>query len=155
MYRKCIMQEMLISRYWSSIHPQTQRKFIKDLRTDAALVDIRNFYVPIKSCAISLCQLAQSSAHCLWNCFVAILLDWGRSQWSRGVRHEPPSPAPTLGSWGPNPTRGMFVCVRLFCVCVVLCVGSGLATGWSPAQVVLPTVYVLRNWKSGQGPQGL
>jgi hypothetical protein len=24
---------------------------------------------------------------------------------------------------------GMDVCVRLFCVCVVLCVGSGLATG--------------------------
>jgi hypothetical protein len=30
---------------------------------------------------------------------------------------------------GTNYTRGMDVCVRLFCVCVVLCVGSGLATG--------------------------
>jgi hypothetical protein len=30
---------------------------------------------------------------------------------------------------GSNPTRGMDVCVCLFCVCVVLCVGSGLATG--------------------------
>jgi hypothetical protein len=30
---------------------------------------------------------------------------------------------------GPNPTRGMDVCVCLFGVCVVLCVGSGLATG--------------------------
>jgi hypothetical protein len=29
---------------------------------------------------------------------------------------------------GSNPTRGMDVCVRLFCVCVVLCVGSGF--GW-------------------------
>jgi hypothetical protein len=28
-----------------------------------------------------------------------------------------------------DPTRGMDVCVRLFCVYVVLCVGSGLATG--------------------------
>jgi hypothetical protein len=26
------------------------------------------------------------------------------------------------------------ICVRLFCVCVVLCVGRGLATGWSPVQ---------------------
>jgi hypothetical protein len=26
------------------------------------------------------------------------------------------------------------LCVRLFCVCVVLCVGSGLATGWSPSK---------------------
>jgi hypothetical protein len=30
---------------------------------------------------------------------------------------------------GSNPTQGMDVCVCLFCVCVVLCVGSGLATG--------------------------
>jgi hypothetical protein len=55
------------------------------------------------------------------------------------------------GIVGSNRTQGMDVCVRLFCVCVVLCVGSGLATGWSPVQV-LPTVYGLRNWKSGQGP---
>jgi hypothetical protein len=30
--------------------------------------------------------------------------------------------------------------VRLFYVCVVLYVGSGLATGWSPVQRVLPTL---------------
>jgi hypothetical protein len=30
---------------------------------------------------------------------------------------------------GSNPTRGMDVCVRLFCIFVVLCIGSGLATG--------------------------
>jgi hypothetical protein len=40
-----------------------------------------------------------------------------------------------------NPTRGMDVCVSLLCVCVVLCVGSGLATGWSPVRGVLPAVY--------------
>jgi hypothetical protein len=47
----------------------------------------------------------------------------------------------------------MYVCVHLFCVYVV-CVGSGIATGWSPVQGVLRTVYTrrLRNWKSGQGP---
>jgi hypothetical protein len=59
------------------------------------------------------------------------------------------------GIAGSNPTRGMDICVRLFCVCVVLCVGSGLATGWHPVQEVLPNVYRLKNWKSGQGPQGL
>jgi hypothetical protein len=32
-----------------------------------------------------------------------------------------------------NPTQGMDVYVRLLCVCV-LCVGSGLATGWYPVQ---------------------
>jgi hypothetical protein len=58
------------------------------------------------------------------------------------------------GNVGSNPTRSMDVCALLFYVCV-LCLGSGLATGWSPVQGVLPTVYRLRNWKSGQGPQGL
>jgi hypothetical protein len=29
-----------------------------------------------------------------------------------------------------NPTQDMDVCVRLFCVYVVLCLGSGLAKGW-------------------------
>jgi hypothetical protein len=32
------------------------------------------------------------------------------------------------------------VCVRLFCVCIVMCVGSGLATGSSPLQGFLPSV---------------
>jgi hypothetical protein len=36
-----------------------------------------------------------------------------------------------------NPTQGMDVCVHLFCVCVVLSVGRGLATGWSPVQGVV------------------
>jgi hypothetical protein len=33
------------------------------------------------------------------------------------------------GIRGSNPTQGMNVCVRLFCVCFVLCVGSGLGSG--------------------------
>jgi hypothetical protein len=37
----------------------------------------------------------------------------------------------------PNERRGCF-CVRLFCVCFVLRVGSGLAMGWSLVQGVLP-----------------
>jgi hypothetical protein len=51
-----------------------------------------------------------------------------RSRWSRGLRHKLPSlsKAEIVGS---NPIQGMDVCVRLFCVCVVVCVGSGLATG--------------------------
>jgi hypothetical protein len=35
----------------------------------------------------------------------------------------------------------MDVCMRLFCVFVVLYAGSELATGWSPVQGVLPTVW--------------
>jgi hypothetical protein len=34
----------------------------------------------------------------------------------------------------------MDVSLRLFCDCVALCEGSGLTTGWSPVQGVLPTV---------------
>jgi hypothetical protein len=49
---------------------------------------------------------------------------------------------PKAGIMGSNSTQGMDVCLRLFCVCV----GSGLATSWSPFQGVLPTVLGLRNW---------
>jgi hypothetical protein len=60
-----------------------------------------------------------------------------RSQWPRGLRNEPSSPSRTLGSWFRIPHEAwMSVCV--YSVCVVLCVGSGLATGWSPVQGVLP-----------------
>jgi hypothetical protein len=56
------------------------------------------------------------------------------------------------GVAGSNRTRGMDVCVCLFCVCLVLCVGSGLATGWSPPKWSYRLCKWLRNWKSGQGP---
>jgi hypothetical protein len=36
------------------------------------------------------------------------------------------------GIVGSNPTLGMDICVRLFCVCVILFVGSGFAKGWYP-----------------------
>jgi hypothetical protein len=65
----------------------------------------------------------------------------GRSQWPRCVRRE---------HWD----RGFEfhlkhggLCAFLSCVCVVLCVGTGLATGWSPAQEVLPTVYGIKKLK--------
>jgi hypothetical protein len=51
------------------------------------------------------------------------------------------------GIVGSNPTQGIDVCVRLFCVCVVLCVGSGLTTGSSLVPGVLPTVYRIKELK--------
>jgi hypothetical protein len=42
---------------------------------------------------------------------------------------------------GSNPTGGMDVYAHSFCVSLVQCVGSSLATGWSTVQGVLPTVY--------------
>jgi hypothetical protein len=91
----------------------------------------------------------------------------GHNLADRGVFQKSNSPAfPIAVAWtvftrsntgivGSNPTRGMDLYMLLFRVCVVLCVDSGLATGWSPVKGVLPTVYILRNWKSGQGLQGL
>jgi hypothetical protein len=52
----------------------------------------------------------------------------GADRSDRGLKHELSSPAPTLRSWVRIPLEAwMYVC--LFCVCVVLCVDSGLATG--------------------------
>jgi hypothetical protein len=62
-----------------------------------------------------------------------------RSQWITG----------TMVS---NPTRGMNNCLRLFCVRVVRCVGSGLATCWSPVQGVPPTVYRMKKLKKWPRP---
>jgi hypothetical protein len=61
------------------------------------------------------------------------LIFWGRSQYRRALSHELSSVALTLGSWIRIPLRAwMFsLCMRLFCVYVVLCLGRDLATGWS------------------------
>jgi hypothetical protein len=53
-------------------------------------------------------------------------------------------PRSDIGIVGSNPNKGMGVCVHLFCVYVVLCVGSCLARGLSPVQGVLPTMYSYR-----------
>jgi hypothetical protein len=55
------------------------------------------------------------------------------------------------GVVGSNLTRGMDVCVRLFCVCVVVCIGRRLATGWFPVQGVLPTLYRIKKLKIDHG----
>jgi hypothetical protein len=56
------------------------------------------------------------------------------------------------GIVGSNPIWAMDVSVRFFCVCAVLCSGSGLATGRSPFEESYNLCTGLRNWKSGQGP---
>jgi hypothetical protein len=44
----------------------------------------------------------------------------------------------------------MDVCVPLFCVCVVLCVGMGLSTADPPSKESYRMCIGLRIWKSGQ-----
>jgi hypothetical protein len=51
------------------------------------------------------------------------------------------------GIVGSNLTQNIDVIVHLFWACVVLCAGSGLTTCWSPAQGVLPTVYIIKKLK--------
>jgi hypothetical protein len=73
----------------------------------------------------------------------------GRSHWPRGLGHEQSLPAWTLGSWVRIPLEA-WMPVYAF----ILCVGNGLATGWSLIQRVQPTVYRLRNWKAAQVHKG-
>jgi hypothetical protein len=62
------------------------------------------------------------------------------SQWPHGLRHEPFSSVWTLGLCVGIPLEvWMSVCV--YSVFVLSCVGSGLATGWSPLQGVLRNMY--------------
>jgi hypothetical protein len=56
------------------------------------------------------------------------------------------------GIVGSNPIQGMDIRVRLFWVCIVLCVGSGLATGLSPVQGVLTTLYRIKELKKRPRP---
>jgi hypothetical protein len=57
--------------------------------------------------------------------------------------------ARTLWSWVRIPLKA-WMCVRLLCVCVVLCVGSGLATDLSPVHGVLLPVYWIKKLKERQ-----
>jgi hypothetical protein len=81
---------------------------------------------------------------CTFRYFISGYKYHGRSRWQSGLRHVRSSLARKPGSWVRISHKkwmfGMFMC--LFCVCVVLCLGSDLATSWSLVQ-------------GGQGPIGL
>jgi hypothetical protein len=70
-----------------------------------------------------------------------------RSQWTSRLRHE---------RWDrgfeSHSRHGCLYYVRLFCVCILLCVGSSLATNWSPVQGVLPAVYRIKKLKKRPRP---
>jgi hypothetical protein len=61
--------------------------------------------------------------------YLSALISTCLSQWPRGLRHALVFARSNTGIVGSNPTQVMDVCVCLFCVCVVLYVGSGVATG--------------------------
>jgi hypothetical protein len=82
----------------------------------------------------------------IW-CHVLITMAAWSKAWTAFARSN-------TGIVGSNPTWGMDVCVHLFCVFVLSCVGSGLAMGWSLIQGVLPTVYRIKKLNISQGPRG-
>jgi hypothetical protein len=65
------------------------------------------------------------------------------------LRHEPSSPSQTLGPWVRIPFEAWMLCA------FVLCVRSGIATGWSTIQGVLQTVYRIKKLKKRQRSKGL
>jgi hypothetical protein len=76
----------------------------------------------------------------LWTNFDSIIPQ-RRSRLPSGLRYTLSSLVRRPGSWVGIPLRAwMFDVCAFFCVCVVLCLGRGFATSWSPVQGVLPTV---------------
>jgi hypothetical protein len=78
----------------------------------------------------------------------------GRSQYQRGLKHELSSLSRTLGSWVRISVMAwMFgVCIGLFCVRVVLCLGRGFATGCTLVQGVLLSVKMITEMNKRPGP---
>jgi hypothetical protein len=77
-----------------------------------------------------------------------------QSQWPRGLTSWIVLARSNTGDPGfESHLRHRCLCAFILRLCCS--VGIHLATGSSPVQGVLPTVYTLRNWKSGQGQQGL
>jgi hypothetical protein len=68
-----------------------------------------------------------------------------RSQWPRGLRHEPSSPAQTLGSWVRIPLEA-WISVCVYSVFVLSLRAD------PPSKESYRLCKRLRNWKSGQGP---
>lgn len=66
-----------------------------------------------------------------------------RTQWPRNLKHELSSPSQMLASWVLIHSRHGCLSLSVY---VVLCVGRGLVTGWSPVQGVLRTCIGLSNW---------
>jgi hypothetical protein len=70
-----------------------------------------------------------------------------RSQWARGLRHEPSSLPRTLRSWVRIPLKAwMSVCAFILCLCCPVCADSDLATGWSQSKESYQLCKRLRNW---------
>jgi hypothetical protein len=94
--------------------------------------DLYTFRTNIFCCLASLpCSTEGTGIEITRDNFIHSYAGDGPSEWPRGLRHEMSSPARTLGSRVRIPLQPL---MSAFILC--LCVGSGLATGWSPVQGV-------------------
>jgi hypothetical protein len=89
-----------------------------------------------------------SLSHCPVNAIMFSNLCPGQSQWSCGLRHELSLLTQTLESWVQIPFKGWMSVLCAF----ILCVGRGLAMGWSPVQGILLTVYRIKTLKKWPKP---
>jgi hypothetical protein len=94
-----------------------------------------------------LCYRQDNSSHLVCTLYEMleasrIYLEW--YDYPRCRRHEPSSSARTVWSWIRIPLEAWMSVLCAF----TLCVGSGLATGWSTVQGVLPTVYRIKKPKN-------
>jgi hypothetical protein len=82
--------------------------------------------------------------------FLGVCSNLSRSQSPCDLRHVPLRP---LEHWGRGfESQSRHGCLSAFIgLCVVVCISSGLETGWSLVQEVLPTVYRIKKLYSGQG----
>jgi hypothetical protein len=106
----------------------------------------------------NICEVASSLGNGVAHCVIfRTLLNYIFTRWIHRSRPQRPRGLrlahSNTGVVGSNPTRSMDVCLLLFCVHVVLCVGSGLATGRSSVQGALKTMHRIKKPKRGQGPK--
>jgi hypothetical protein len=151
----------LLGRYWREMCDVCRLLLVVSAASPKLwdLVDVRGSYLSHLSDRTSFGTLPGNRTSCRLCAIneITIALDVVHvrfiSHWFHGVRVflMPITVAARSKAWtvfarwntaivGSDPTWGMDVCVRLFCVCAVLCADSGLATGSSPVQGVLPTV---------------
>jgi hypothetical protein len=83
--------------------------------------------------------------------FYAANVGAGRSRWPRGLRHEPSSPAQTLVRWVRTPLEA-WIYMRLFCICAVLCAGSGRGLIPGRIRIFLVSITSRLNLEATQSP---
>jgi hypothetical protein len=118
--------------FWRNISPPSSR-----LRSSTCRLLHAGFLLDL------LLQAEDGAVMSLWNAdrlsldYMVLCLRRHWPQWSKAWTVFTHSNNGIVGS---NPTQGMDVCVCVYSVCAVLCVGSSLATGWSVIQGVLLSV---------------